>query len=219
MPLDMRLAPLWRQWAAPLINLIIGVVVGLAGVAAGFGGEKVYRRMRGDHEPAEPEPDRTLRHFEMSPAQHVGIWGLSAGLGVLGRNQRGPSFRLLRLRRVDVRTGGRVSARSALVGEVFDLALRILTSRLVRSRSRQAQERLAELTPEIKEIKRKHANDPNVRQRALIRFYESNHVKPFASCGLNLASVMLSTLLTAVWSPGGRSVRDRVAGTVVVLDP
>jgi hypothetical protein len=114
MPLEMRLAPLWRRWVALLINLIIGVLVGLAGVAAGFGGEKVYRRMRGDHEP-EPEPDRTLRHFEMSPAQHVGIWGLSAGVGVLGRNQRGPSFRLLRLRRVDVRTGGRVSVRSALV--------------------------------------------------------------------------------------------------------
>jgi hypothetical protein len=30
MPLEMRLAPLWRRWVALLINLIIGVLVGLA---------------------------------------------------------------------------------------------------------------------------------------------------------------------------------------------
>jgi hypothetical protein len=200
-----------------LISLAATLVVGLGAVAAGFGVRAGFQRVRGDRKTQDLESDR--QGFQLSAAQRIALWVAVAGLSTLSRNWRAPVWRLLGLRRVDEQTGGPVSVRSALVGEVFDEGLRVAIRRLFRSRTSRDRRRLAALRPQMKAIERQYADDPPRRQRALLDFYKANQVDPLASCAWQSVPGSLSSLLVALWSPGGRSIRDRVTGTVVVVDP
>jgi membrane protein insertase Oxa1/YidC/SpoIIIJ len=102
--------------------------------------------------------------------------------------------------------------------EAFDLMWRTVTRPVFQSRTRREQERLSALRPQIEEIKRVHADDRQVQQRALMDLYRSNDVKPFRACSPNLLPSLLWSVLTGVLSWRGRTIRDRVTRTVVVVE-
>ena len=122
------------------------------------------------------------------------------------------------LRRVDARTGGPVSIRSVLIGLVLDLARQSATRPLFRARARREQDRRKELAPRLKEIERDQVADPEARRRAVRAFYKENNFNPFAGCGWQLAGPILSQLVLAGAIRDGRTVHDRLTGTIVVTD-
>jgi hypothetical protein len=204
---------------AELIRLLGVLGLGLGAIAGGYGAEAVYERVRGENEHPDADTRRALGKFELTATQRTALWSSSAGLDVSTRNSRGLAFRLLRLRRVDARTGGPVSVGSALVGELFDSAWRAVTGRLFRSVTSGERDRIAALRPQMKEIERKYTDDPDGRRRAVIDFYSTNQVNPAARCARPLLQAMIANLLLALWTPQGQSTRDRLTRTVLVVDP
>jgi hypothetical protein len=184
-PSDATMAPLWRRLMASLTDMIVWTLAGGAAIPAGFGAQGVYQRVRGRRRPSVAQQRRPCHGFQPSRAQQGVVWIASAGLAVLGRNWRGPGFRILHLRRVDVRTAGPVSVRSALVGEAFELASRA-------------------------------ASDPLVGVHASRREAQLSTEAP--SCLWPLVAGVLLRVVSEVCAPGGRTIRDRAAGTVVILE-
>ena len=200
--------------AAAILGLAILVLLGLGAAIA-------YARVRGgdDESPGgdEENPDQS-ENFLQSPLMRAAVWGAGAGLAVAGRNWRSPGFRVVGLRRVDAQTGGPVSVRSVLIGLVLDLVRQSATRPLFQARARRERDRKNELAPKLKEIERDHVADPQARRRAVRAFYKENKFNPFAGCGWQVAGPILSQLVLAGAIRNGRTVHDRLTGTIVVTD-
>jgi uncharacterized RDD family membrane protein YckC len=110
----------------------------------------------------------------------------------LGRNWRRPGERLLGLRHVDARTGGPVTVRSALIKS----SVRVVTKPLQAAAVTAAQNRRKEPT-------RMAEPEPQVITAA--------------GCLTPLA-VTVAPHLPALLAPGHRSLSDRAAGVVVVVE-
>lgn len=233
----MRVASLRLRFLAALVDaaVVLGPMAALVGL--GIAGVVVYGRVRGDdrgqkdhhkgdeHDQsdgdgeAEPvELDRVARRAAQPSWLHAALAGAGAGLTVAGRNWRGPGFRVLGLRRVDAHTGGTVRVPSALRGACFDQAQQTAASQLFGSRARRERDRINALAPELRGVQREFAGDPHARQRAGMEFYKANEVTPFAGCGWQLAGPIVSQLVLALGTREGRTVRDRLTGTSVILD-
>lgn len=242
-----RIVSLRTRLLAAIVDAAV-VVLGLAAViGVAVAGAFAYRRVRGDAEKEEEHDDTgqqqddgehpargrddlddaadessVVKHrghglLESRPA-YAAAWGAVAVLSVAGRNWRSPGFHVVGLRRVDARTGGPVSVRSAVAGLLFDQALQRVTGTLFRSRTRRWQDLNRTLEPQLQEINRKYAADPQARQRAVMELYKANGLN-LAGCGLMFVPGFVSQLILALGAHGGRTVRDRVTGTVVIFDP
>jgi hypothetical protein len=149
----------------------------------------------------------------------VVLWTVSPVLSVLSRNWRSVGYRALRLRRVDVYTGLGLSVRSAVLDALFDMAVRPVTGLLRRPldrRIKREHDRVAAHQRRINEIEREYADDPEGRQRALM--VQAIDVNPLDACGWQLLVAVLWNLSTSVVPWRGRTIRERVTGTVVVVD-
>ena len=96
---------------------------------------------------------------------------------------------------------------------LFDQAWQGATKPLFESRAQRRQDRLSELEPQIKALKRQHPGDPQARQQAVMDLYKANNVQPFTGFGWMLARPVGSQLAFALGSRDGRTVRDRITGT------
>jgi hypothetical protein len=217
----------------------MAVVVGL-----GLGAAAAFVRVRGGDDEENPDQDEVEDEDEderdlsplgfcgggddlderrtdeslQPPLVHVALWGAGAGLAAVGRNWRGPGFRVVGLRRVDARTGGPVGVRSVLIGVLFDLARQSAARPLFRARARRERHRRRELAPKLNEIERKHVANRQARRRAVREFHKENKVNPVAGCGWQVAGPILSQLVLAAAIRNGRTVYDRFTGTMVVTD-
>ena len=236
------------SWRLKLLAALVDVAVVIGGMAAlvglGIAGVVAYARVRrdedeqdgdeeheqhGDHE-HEHDGDRedepcdvplTTRELRQWPQLRAALWGASAGLAVASRNSRGTGFRVVGLRRVDAQTGGNVSVRSALIGVLFDQARQAATRPLfgsLGSRAQRKRDRISALGPQLRAVQRKYADDRQALQRVTMELYKANDVNPLAGCGWQLAGPIGSQLVLALSSRGGRTIRDRVTGTVVIID-
>ncbi|HTU32123.1 MAG TPA: YidC/Oxa1 family membrane protein insertase [Solirubrobacteraceae bacterium] len=161
---------------------------------------------------------RAARLYESKPGQ-VLLHVISITLvEVPLRNWRSPGARIAGIRVVDARTGGPVTVRSAILGEefgkVFGLLIRPLTNRL-RRRSEADRARLRELQPQIESLGRQYADDGAARQKAIMDLYKAHHVNPLGSTLWTFPGVLLMPL-TALFSPTGQTLRQRVSGTLVI---
>jgi hypothetical protein len=79
------------------------------------------------------------------------------------------------------------------------------------------QRRLEALQPELAEIRRAHADNPEAQARALKEFNKHHRVNPAGSC---LAPLLGATVMEApvLWSPLNQTIPERLAGIVVVQD-
>ena len=200
-PAGLEIASLRRRGLALLIDL--GVIVpplAIAGVAAA----KLYKALRG----RDP--------FASGPT--VGSWrrqlafvAASAPIEVALRNRRRPGARVLGLRRVDARTGGPVSVRSAVIHTAVEAAWSVLNRRV----RRPFTERVRAAHAELDEMRRSHGGELEPRQRMDV--YKRHGVRPASSLGRTLLD-MAPPYLAALWSPRNQTLPDRVAGIVVVRD-
>ncbi len=208
-----------------MVDAAVGIGAMAAVVGLGFAAAAAYARFRGDGDAREGDEEdepsdihRTTREFPQSPQLRAALWGASAGLAVAGRNRRGLGFRVVGLRRVEAQTGGNVSVRSALIGVLFDQTCQAATIRLFGSLAQRQRDHISALAPQMEAVTRKYPGDPQARQRAVMKFYEVNDVNPLGGCGWSLAGPFVTQLVLALASPGGRTVRDRITGTGVIVD-
>lgn len=237
----MRVASLRLRFLAALVDAAVGLGAMAALVGLGIAGVVVYGRVRGDDrgqadhreggEQDQPDGDgdghgedepvdlhRAARGAAQPSWLQAALPGAGSGLAVAGRNGRGPGFRALGLRRVDAHTGGAVRARSALRGAWFDQAQQTAARQLFSSRARRERARISVLRPQLGAVQRKYAGDPQARQKAIMDFYKTNEVTPFAGCGWQLAGSVVAQLVLALGTREGRTIRDRLTGTRVILD-
>lgn len=121
------------------------------------------------------------------------------------------------MRRVDVRTGGPLSARNVLVQQLVVIASGRLRRRLMNPWVTRNKRHLEALRPELAQIRRENADDPEAQRRASKEFYKRHRVSPAASCA---PPVLGATVIQApvLWSPLHQTIPERLAGIVVVQD-
>jgi hypothetical protein len=219
-----EIASLRRRWVAFLIDG--GVIVAPIVVTTGGG---VYLYMRYERRRSGSDsvhvPDISPGTGRVSVFRRVGEsrkWALvfeaaSLPIEIRLRNWRSPGMRALSLRRADARTGGPVTVRSALVRKGVEMAWRELNRRAQRPFDDRFREDRRLIMADLDEIRRRHADDREARERAMTEVFKRHHVTPWASCGRGLLGGVLLQL-SALCSERNQTLPDRVAGIVVVRD-
>jgi hypothetical protein len=170
---------------AALID-VVAVLLGMVAVMIVTGGAAfAYVKVRGQRESSKTTAPGTAGEFWQSAWWRGAVQVATVGLAPVGRNWRGPGYRVLGLYRVDARTGAPVSIRSALMGAMFDSAWQAATSSLSRPHISREKERVTALQAEMKEIERNYA-DNEARQKALMQFYKTKGVSPLPACAWSL---------------------------------
>jgi uncharacterized RDD family membrane protein YckC len=226
-PAELIIAPLWRRFVASLLDVAI-FLLGIVGV--GFAAYKLVGRVL--HKYSETRPmrgmkarfkEKVLRRIDANrsfePSSRL-IWGLrivAIPLQLRARNRRGPGARLLRLRRVDARSGGPVTVRSALIRLAVTEAWKELAMRSHLPREKRASERMAAIQPELKRIQQEHAHDPERLNQAIQNLYKQHNVNPARPCLWALLKA-LAPQLPALWSRRTQGLTDLLSGTVVIID-
>ncbi|MDQ6804627.1 MAG: RDD family protein [Actinomycetota bacterium] len=143
------------------------------------------------------------------------MWVVSIVGAVVGRNWRGPGSRILKIRRVDARTGGSVTVRSALIRFAAGEAWRLVSARFCAPWQRRAAQRLSELESALKDLQEVHREDSEALQRATIDFYRARDIDPLGSWLWPLPGVLMPQV-PALSSERRQTAYDWLAGTVVV---
>jgi uncharacterized RDD family membrane protein YckC len=217
-PGGLEIGSLQRRALAALIDAALFVPPVML---AGGGGVWLYmawrrRRSGGDDDDfdfAERVPFRRLAE----PRWQLAMWVATAPLDIALRNWRSPGARAMGLRRVDARTGGPVSVRSALIHKAVEAASRVLNQRAHRPFYRRLTERRDAIQADMREARRAHADDPEARERAVAEVQRRHDIRPWGCCAMGLLG-LLPRYLPALWSPRNQTLPERVAGTIVVVE-
>ncbi len=117
-----------------------------------------------------------------------------------------------------MRTGGPVVVRSALIVQLCDRLWGFASRPVIRGPLRRQEERSRENREALEEIRRKFAADPQARKQAVASFLEENpSISPSTRLWPLLPEV-LWRVLPILWVRQGRTLRDRVAGTAVIVE-
>ena len=106
--------------------------------------------------------------------------GLGRGREMGPRAIGAPGDRAMGLRRVDARTGGPVSVRSALIKKAVQTAARELNRSVQRPFRERSLERTRGLKAELKEAREIRAGDREAQKRAMAEVFKRNRVRPSA---------------------------------------
>lgn len=121
------------------------------------------------------------------------------------------------LRYADVRTGGSVSVRSAVIQHAFSTVWIVLTSQLLQPWNRRSQGRLDATLAEAEEARRAHPEDREAQRQAIAEVFKRGRVAASPGCAARLL-VMVAFNLPVLWSPLKQTFPERLAGIVVVRD-
>lgn len=209
-----RLAPLGRRAAAALIDL--GVFIGGAGAVIGGAAGVIFalNRDRGNVvEQLDRLSDRVNAALETRHVNGaIGLASAAAGIGL--RNARSPGMKAMHLRRVDVRTGGPVSRRSAIIQQLVGFTWGRLARQVWRPAFERYQARSMTLAAAQQESRRLHPVDP-------LADTAGSAARPntgMASCCGRMLVPSAVQLVVTVLSPRRQNLPDWVAGIVVVRD-
>jgi hypothetical protein len=146
---------------------------------------------------------------------------LALATPLLRKERRSPGFRLLGLRRVDLRTGGDPTRAQ----QVLRAATRATWRALCRAALPIAEPRVS---PEhdarrvqLQAARQRYREDPDALQEELARIHKESSVKPLQTSCL---PVLVRTALVAAidlplpWSNFKQALPDRLAGTAIVRD-
>jgi hypothetical protein len=214
------IAPLLRRVAASLLNMALGIasmaVAGEAAVALDKVGVRLPSRLRSLFAPNCDAGDAAA--FKPSRATRDMLETVGLVNAVLMRNSRSPGARIMHIRRVDARTGGPVSVRSAIIRSLAAKAWGSLVAGLFTRFERRVQARFQTVNEQLRELRVKHAADKEALQRAQIELFKRYNVNPLASCGWILPGIAVGQL-PRLFSPLHQTLPDRIAGVVIVKEP
>jgi hypothetical protein len=232
---DLVLAPLRRRVLAVLIDLS-ALLGGLVSIVLSFvlirkvgvlkrlsksrppraAGERVRERF--------PGRDRVSVGAALSSTRgKLGMQLFALTVAVLTRNTRGLGFRLLGLRRVEVRDGGPVGVRAAIVFGVVQNARKAVLDRAfapLKHRTDARRRELADLAPEVARLRREHGDDREALERATMRLYSEHGVNPLSSCAWLLPRLLAAyaTDIPGLCGARRQGMADQLAGTVVISE-
>jgi uncharacterized RDD family membrane protein YckC len=160
----------------------------------------------------------------LAPLQHWNAWSKSplwrcgALVYAVGlRSWRTPGMRVMGIRRVDARTGGPVTVRSALIRHLAEQSRGVIVERFVAPRFRRAREPVEALQADVRAAERAHPDDQAARLRATMDVYGSAGVTPWAGC-LPLTIPLVAEVVFTLLTPRRQSPNDWIAGIVVIKD-
>jgi hypothetical protein len=240
-PPPLRVAPLRLRLLAAVINLVVGILALVLVVAAGVVGYRTARRVRGRTQHAELAPPaadqgalesgghgsdgrwQRLGARLQTPRVKLALALVGFLISVLLEGRRGAGYRVLGLRLVDARSGGRLTLRQRVVRVASREASNTATSRLFPVPKVPPPAENEKLQSQLEDARREHADDPTARQRAVTAiFKEHSPDHPFRPLLLGVARrlpLRLALDVQALGSPLNQSMPDKLAGTAVVLDP
>jgi hypothetical protein len=210
-PRDPGVASLLRRAAAGAIDLLVmgGRLVGVAG-AIGVATAKWY---------GDGQPGWMARWTEGDGWAHPGLVDGLRSLELTGRNWRSPGMRAAGLRRVDARTRGPVSIRSAFVGLLLQTGAERISRALGQPGTERARVRRLAANDEIERMR---ASRPDEDPKQLIIDAAAIRQRHGAStCTWMLPRMVVRVAveqLPALWSRRRQTLTERLAGTVVVRD-
>jgi hypothetical protein len=108
--------------------------------------------------------------------------------------------------------------RSELTTSAVSFAWAQLTSRLSGPMRRRTLERAQVVRDEMRDIKRRYADDPDARQGALVELYKRRGFSPLRSSAPTLISSALLNVIPALLSEYNQRLPERLAGIVVIVD-
>jgi hypothetical protein len=241
--IERQIAPLRVRLLAVLISAIFAIafVAALIGVSAG--GLRIWRRLRPPPTPAvgddehsglfavEEQPGAASLEPREAPTNRLGdklqsrkgrlVLALVSLLGAVATEGRhGFAARAVGMRRVDMRTGREMTRSQALVRVAVRTAWVTLARRLTPGPSITPPHEQAQFAAEMREARRRYGDDEAARQEVFTRIYAKHKpAKPnMWGCWLRLL-LSLAIDLPAPWSALKQGLPDRLAGTVVVLEP
>lgn len=219
---ELVIASVRRRLAAGVISAVLSLAPAGAVVALVLGTSlrsvRWLRRPPLDRMPRAPQRLRRSSDRPWPAWLRIALGAASAAVQVRTRNLRGPGARLLRLRRVDLVSGGPVTVRSALVSGLFDWAWQAGSKRLLAPLRRRQKARIDALEPELEALRAQHEDDEAAHHRAIAELYARHGINPLMGClpGLGLACLRQAPIL---FSPRRQSLSEHLAGTVVIVEP
>jgi hypothetical protein len=220
-----EIASIGRRVMARVLDAAAFLIPLLLVGVAGAGLYHLYRRRRATGDEASDPFDAPelplVRSVGESTASRLGFVAALLPVEVAIRNWRTPGDRAMGLRRVDARTGGPVSVRSALIRVAVHAASRELSRRFQSPLQQRSLERTRGLKAELKEAREIRAGDREAQKRAMAEVLNRSRVRPSASCGRALLSGTLGSVplyLPALWSARNQTLPERIAGIVTVRD-
>jgi uncharacterized RDD family membrane protein YckC len=218
-PDGLRIASLRRRALASLIDTVVLLLPVMVVAGGGVWLYMTYVGRRSDEE------DRPLDFAERLPFRRLGeprgrlaMWAVSAPIEIGLRNWRSPGARAMGLRRVDVRTGGPVSVRSAVMRNAVDTASSELNRWLQRPFNERFAERQRALQTDLSELRQAYPDDDEGELRARTReVYRRHNLRPWEGCVRGLFGVV-PKYLPALWSARNQTLPERAAGIIVVVD-
>jgi hypothetical protein len=236
---ELRLAPLRLRFVASLINLLIGVAVLALAIGAGAGMYFIARRTRLQRlwpvitDRKRPwtvrPPDRDDFRERASPLVAKAQSGpVRLALGVLSflaavRRDGRPSVgaRVVGIRLVDARTGGKPDRWQALVRVGTRQAWRAATTGLIQRPKVRSPYEDETSRSDVEAARRQHADDQEALQEALMRIHREHGVGSVHMSCLPLYLRLLLPLaieVPALWTPLKQGLPDKFARTVVIVE-
>jgi hypothetical protein len=208
-----QVASLEQRAAAALIDAGLFTAALCAAVGGAVGIAVALDRRSDLKDRLEGIGDRARTALESERVKRsLGAASFLANVGL--RNARSPGMRGMHLRRADARTGGPVTLRSAIIGQVCHWAWGRISPRLWRPRWERHQARMHDLQTELQELRRQHPDD----KEAEAAFYSSHkNVIPKGCCVWIVLSHAVQTLPT-LFTPRRQTLWEWVAGIVVLRD-
>jgi hypothetical protein len=211
-PDGLRIASLRRRHLATLVDVGVPLSGFFLSLAAMFGGA-ILRRRKDDESPEDDQCATGESVWERRLASRQWRLGMNvvfAGSAVLLRNSRGVGARVAKIRRVDARTGGPVTVRSALIHYGVNQGWNWLNQRIIRSERRSAA-----VTAELEQIRDAHRDDPEGRIHAQMKLYKERKMSPFRSCTWQLPGLVARELVI-LGTPRHQSLPELIAGIITV---
>jgi hypothetical protein len=204
-------APLRDRFAAGLIDS--GGAIGLLGGVAVAGLEQLWpdalERLRGVAAGLRRFVDWTNSPHGRRANQVVTvIWGVAM------RNTRTPGMRIMRLRRVDARTGGPVTLHSALRRAAFGMAWSACAKRVTHPTFERYRARAKQAQDDLEAYRRTHSGDP----RADAEFYSAQRGLPGASCCGTILALYAIQQVPVTFTSRRQDLFGWASGTMVVRD-
>jgi hypothetical protein len=150
---------------------------------------------------------------------HPALTGAFESLELTGRNWRSPGTRAAGIRRVDARTGGPVSVRSASIALVLQRGKQRIYSALDQPANARAEARQRAANDEIDRMRASRPDEDS--KQLMIDAAEVRQRHGASTCTWMLPRMLARTavdLLPALWSGRRQSLYERLSGTVFVLD-
>lgn len=237
---ELRVASLQLRFAATLLNALTA----LGTLALPLGAGLLALKRRGgrseQHETERPGPLRQVliddaeqmapdRPVASNPVLDVmqsrsvklGLELFAMATALRRRGRRGPGYRVLGLRLVDMSSGGELSRSQQLTRALAARLWQALLHWLLPDRRHAPAPEQQRLREEVAAALREHAGDKEALQHAVMSIYRDNPGArvPIVPLGVLAHIALLCAIyIPSPWSPRGQSLIDWLSGTIVVID-